>query len=351
MNSLRDDPRSLRIAAKAFALIQTEVRPLVASGGRLWSKGSGGYPSRLRQMLEGLDKGHEVTFATDDAMKLPLDQRVVEHVIPVKRIIVEIVDPSQADPRSNPHTAPIAGGPATSPEHLVSIYDQLLQMCWVTREEHARLNRAGQSLQWDAPDGDGWARYRLAGVVAHRLPSITVTTAPAGWIFERTADDSVRFVLGTIGTNPLICIGVNPSTATPEHLDQTLRRVRGYAERNGNDSWVMLNLYPQRSTDPQGMHDVYLPELKAENERRIAERVGGGNLTLLAAWGEPIMARSYLSKMLEDIVKITTTSSCDWVSIGELTDRGHPRHPSRGAYLPLHSFDVDAYLLTLEHGP
>lgn len=169
MNTSRAEERRARAAIAAFDLIETEVRPHLAAGGRLWSKGSGGYPRRLRQMLRTLDDGHAVTFATRDAMHLSPGERVVEHVIPFKRIIVEIVDPSQADPRSNTHPDPIAGGPATSPEHLLSIFNQLLQKCWVTKDEHDRLNRAGRSLQWDAPDGDGWARYRLADVVAYPL--------------------------------------------------------------------------------------------------------------------------------------------------------------------------------------
>jgi hypothetical protein len=172
MNDSRDGERRLRIATQAYELIEAEVRPLLASGGRLWSKGSGGYPSRLRKILHGLDQAHDVTYATDNAMQIPSGQRVVEHVMPFKRIVIEIVDPSQADPRSNTHNTPIAGGPATSPEHLISIFDQLLQKCWVTHDEHDLLNRAGSSLQWDAPDGDGWSRYRLAGVVAHRLTGV-----------------------------------------------------------------------------------------------------------------------------------------------------------------------------------
>ncbi|MEV8172670.1 hypothetical protein [Microbacterium sp. NPDC077486] len=169
MITSRLDDRRPRAAIAAFDLIETDVRSHLAAGGNLWTKGSGGYPRRLRQMLGALDEGHPVTFATRDAMQLAQPERKVEHVIPFKRIIVEIVDPSQADPRSNTRQEPIAGGPATSPEHLLSIFDRLLVKCWVTKDEHDRLNRAGRSLQWDAPDGDGWARYRLADVAAYPL--------------------------------------------------------------------------------------------------------------------------------------------------------------------------------------
>ena len=176
---------------------------------------------------------------------------------------------------------------------------------------------------------------------------VTTAPVPAGWIFEPNDDDTARFVLGTMGVNPLICFGVNPSTAKPNDLDHTLRRVRGYATRNGHDSWLMLNLYAQRSTDPKGIHAAYLPELKAENERHIAELIDGRTQTLLAAWGGTIRTRPYLRTLLADIVTITDASSCSWRSIGGLTDDGHPRHPSRGAYRPLQTFDMDAYLRTL----
>lgn len=168
MSRPSEDGRRLQVAIEAFALIEAEVRPFLASGGRLWTKGSNAYPKRVRQILHKLDSAG-VTFATHDAMQLERRQRVVEHVVPMKRIVIEIVDPSQADPRSNSGTEPIAGGPATSPEHLLAIFDRLLAKCWVTSDEHDRLNRAGRSFQWDAPNGDGWTRYAHAGVVAHRL--------------------------------------------------------------------------------------------------------------------------------------------------------------------------------------
>lgn len=171
------------------------------------------------------------------------------------------------------------------------------------------------------------------------------------WIYEHTLDDSARFVLGTVGENPLICVGVNPSTATPGVPDLTVSKVMGFASRNGYDSWAMLNLYPQRSTDPTGMHHAVSAELQAENERQIAAFIDGRPLTLLAAWGELIATRPYLSRMLEGIVAVTDASECDWVSIGEFLKSGHPRHPSRAAYAqPLRRFDMEQYLTRLRAG-
>jgi hypothetical protein len=164
------------------------------------------------------------------------------------------------------------------------------------------------------------------------------------WIYEHSADNSARFVLGTVGENPLVCVGVNPSTAAPGTPDHTVSKVMGFASRNGFDSWVMLNLYPQRSTDPTGMHLASDPALKAENERHIAELIDGRRLTMLAAWGGLIKTRPYMPQMLDGIVSVADAAGCDWASIGDLLGSGHPRHPSRAGYdRSLQSFDVREY--------
>lgn len=165
------------------------------------------------------------------------------------------------------------------------------------------------------------------------------------WIYQNTSDNSSRFVLGTVGNDPLICVGVNPSTAAPGGLDRTVSKLQRFATLNGHDSWVMLNLYPQRATQPSDMHVTYRPELKAENERHIAEFIGGRRLELLAAWGETITARSYLRGMLRGIVGLPEVTSCSWRSIGDPLKSGHPRHPSRASYAwPLRPFDIHGYL-------
>lgn len=165
------------------------------------------------------------------------------------------------------------------------------------------------------------------------------------WIYERSLDGAARFALGTVGQKPLICFGINPSTAVPGDPDPTVRRVTGFAARYGFDGWIMLNVYPQISTDPKGLDRACNSTLKAENERQIARLIDGRPLPLLAAWGGLIETRCYLPSLLQDIGKVTAAAGCDWVSLGEPLGGGHPRHPSRArGDAPLIPFDMNSYL-------
>lgn len=169
------------------------------------------------------------------------------------------------------------------------------------------------------------------------------------WVYGRTADNKARFVLGEKGKNPLICIGVNPSTAEPGNLDPTLRKVKKFAKLHGFDGWVMLNLYPQRATNPKNLHPeingrwyrfnvVYARDILLENPKA----------TIWAAWGTSIEERKYLLKCLEGI-DVTASLGHRWITIGKRTNGGHPRHP---LYLPysaeVSDFDVKEYLLMLK---
>ena len=164
------------------------------------------------------------------------------------------------------------------------------------------------------------------------------------WIYEHADDGTARFVLGTVGENPLVCFGINPSTAVPGAPDRTVARVTRFAVDNGFDSWMMLNVYPQISTDPKGLHLEHDAVLKAENERHIAEAVEGKR-ALLAAWGGLVTSRSYLRALLADILHITDAAGAQWVSLGKPTKDGHPRHPLYvRADTPLAPFDIAGYL-------
>jgi len=153
------------------------------------------------------------------------------------------------------------------------------------------------------------------------------------WVYENTPDNQARFVLGEQGTNPLIVIGVNPSTAEPGNLDPTLKSVKRWAVKLGFDGWTMLNLYPQRSTNPKGLHgdNEFNYAYHAANLTAIGRHTIGTR-TVWAAWGNLISTRKYLLRCLDDITRLQDPGMLwRWIHIGPLSKLGHPHHP---LYLP-----------------
>lgn len=169
-------------------------------------------------------------------------------------------------------------------------------------------------------------------------------------IYEPTATDpNFRFALGTEGSKTLFVIGLNPSTANDKEPDQTMRKVMGLACRYGCDSFIMFNLYSQRTTTPNNLHTSLDEKLHNENISQILTLLNKYNdISILAAWGETIKKRKYFKKCLSDIYNKTKNKKITWLKIGELTLSGHPRHPSRGAYLKLTKLDIEKYLLTIK---
>lgn len=169
------------------------------------------------------------------------------------------------------------------------------------------------------------------------------------WLYEKTSDNTSRFILGEDGTNPLVCVGINPSTAEPNNLDRTLTNVRTFAKINGYDGWLMLNVYPQRATNPNDLHRDMNADLHQENVRQIAEYLSRyENVDLWAAWGTLIAKRKYLKQVLFDIANALDDIAVRWVRIGKIGKAGHPHHP---LYLkhssPIEAFDMEGYLESL----
>lgn len=89
------------------------------------------------------------------------------------------------------------------------------------------------------------------------------------WLYENSIDNTSRYAMGMIGKNPLLCVGINPSTAEPNSLDPTLKSVARISEANGHDSWIMINVYPQRATDIDNLHIQKDYKLHIENMKYI----------------------------------------------------------------------------------
>ena len=138
-------------------------------------------------------------------------------------------------------------------------------------------------------------------------------------------DDKVRFMLGEVGTNTIICFGINPSTANDIKDDPTISKIRKIASENNCDGWIMLNLYPQRATNPDDMHLKADRELILKNCYVIRSVFNAyPNALTLAAWGNAIEKRKYLKECLKEIVAVD--SERKWMCRGKLTVKGNPRH-------------------------
>lgn len=169
------------------------------------------------------------------------------------------------------------------------------------------------------------------------------------WIYVPDFYTEYRYILGTRGENPLICIGINPSTAEPDNLDNTLKSVSRIAGGNGFDSWIMFNVYAQRATNPDDMDIVLNEKLHRENMRAfeyILSNVGEGiSPAIWAAWGTIIEKRPYLRDCVLDMVRIGQSYGANWFSAGKRSKKGHPHHP---LYLRKDAvtepFDIEEYL-------
>lgn len=168
------------------------------------------------------------------------------------------------------------------------------------------------------------------------------------WIYVPNFYSEYRYILGTRGSKPLICVGINPSTAAPDDLDNTLKSVERVALHNGYDSFIMFNVYAQRATNPDDMELTYNQQLHRENMRAFDYALSldqDGRPAVWAAWGTIIEKRPYLPDCVQDMIDIGNRRGAVWYSAGKRSKKGHPHHP---LYLrkdsPLEEFDVASYL-------
>ena len=171
------------------------------------------------------------------------------------------------------------------------------------------------------------------------------------WLYVPNRYSEYRYILGTRGKKPLICVGINPSTAAPDDLDNTLKSVQRVALHNGYDSFIMFNVYAQRATDPDDMEKELNLALHEENMKAFAYALAldaEHSPAVWAAWGTIIEKREYLPDCVRDMIALGAANGARWYCAGKRSKRGHPHHP---LYLRkdslLEDFDVEDYLNSL----
>jgi hypothetical protein len=165
-----------------------------------------------------------------------------------------------------------------------------------------------------------------------------------GWLYHINLTNTARFALGTAGHFPLICLGLNPSWAEPDNLDPTTKSVERIAQHQNYNSWVMINLYPQRAIYPKDLHLRCDQSLHRTNLKHIENILILYPPVIWAAWGTLIRIRPYLLDCLRDIYELSKNYDCDWITFGQLSKDGHPHHP---LYLSkdseMNEFDIEGY--------
>ena len=166
------------------------------------------------------------------------------------------------------------------------------------------------------------------------------------WLYVPNTYSEYRYILGTRGEHPLICMGINPSTAAPDALDPTLQSVERIAHANGYDSFLMFNVYAQRATRPDDMEPACNPQLHAENRKAFRYLLSlSPRPAVWAAWGNIIEKRAYLTDCVRDFLADGQAAGARWYTAGPLLKSGQPHHP---LYLKgdtkLLDFDIEAYL-------
>ena len=151
-------------------------------------------------------------------------------------------------------------------------------------------------------------------------------------------------MLGRKGKKMLIAFGINPSKANRVRSDATVTRVLRAAGKNSFDGWLMMNVCPQRATDPANLLVQPSDEEHQKNRRAFRKILRElPEYACLGAWGNLVDSRDYLKRYLFDLLSEPDLIKRPWFCFGT-TANGHPKHPSRAGYDQFQKFDIRGYL-------
>lgn len=152
---------------------------------------------------------------------------------------------------------------------------------------------------------------------------MSAVLSPCGWY---------RYRLERHGSDgPLVgVVMVNPSTADAVDDDATIRKLKGFAERNGWGGFVVGNLFAWRAKDvtdlgrspePVGLdNDLHLQDIFEEVD------------LILVAWGRLAKLPPALRNRWREVADMIHRADKPVLCIGETVEGGQPRHPLMPGY-------------------
>mgnify|MGYP001392673031 CR=1 FL=1 len=154
-----------------------------------------------------------------------------------------------------------------------------------------------------------------------------VTNKKSKWVWSYNKGFTSRYVLGEIGSDTVLCIGLNPSNSTPKNLKYTLTRVRNISKQNDYDGWVMVNLYPKIDTYPKNLPKEKAQKDLDENFQEVTELLELYNFRgVWFAWGNNFDSRGFNEYSLKRYLEIFQ-DNYEIFHYGKLTRKNQPKHP------------------------
>lgn len=131
------------------------------------------------------------------------------------------------------------------------------------------------------------------------------------------------------GEGSTAIIMVNPSTADAEQDDATIRKLRGFGERNGWGRLIIGNLFAYRATDVRELGRAVDP-IGPENDEHLA-RIFSEADRVICGWG-PVSKQPRAYRGLRWRKILTIAGDRPLHCIGETAKCGHPCHPLMLSY-------------------
>ncbi|MDR2828546.1 MAG: DUF1643 domain-containing protein [Acholeplasmatales bacterium] len=153
-----------------------------------------------------------------------------------------------------------------------------------------------------------------------------------GWLYYTDNQNKNRYVLGQVfknTSNILVCFGLNPSTATPLVLDNTINKIINVANQNAYDGWIMLNMYAVRNTNPNMLDKIINTNVHNTNMKVISNILEHFDIReVWYAYGDIIEVRDYISSyILKDINNYLDQKGIKRFTFSSITKKNNPRHP------------------------
>lgn len=128
----------------------------------------------------------------------------------------------------------------------------------------------------------------------------------------------------------MVFVMLNPSTADATQDDPTVRRCRGFAEREGCASFEIVNLYAYRTPSPKALFDAMAAGVDVHgghNRRYLIAAIRQADV-LVAAWG----AHARPADVAEFVGLVESERAGGYYGLLPvwclgLTRAGQPRHP------------------------